>query len=32
VKRKVIDKKYKDIIDKLFVDDGLDEEREVKRA
>ena len=32
VKRKVIDKKYKDIIDKLFVDDALDEEREVKRA
>jgi long-chain acyl-CoA synthetase len=32
VKRKMIDKNYKDIIDQLYVDDGLDEEREVKRA
>src|SRR5439155_13573118 len=32
VKRKQIDTKYKNIIDKLFVDDALDEEREVKRA
>ncbi|HYS54010.1 MAG TPA: long-chain fatty acid--CoA ligase [Thermoanaerobaculia bacterium] len=32
VKRKVIDKKYKDIIDQLYIDDGAEEEREVKRA
>ena len=32
VKRKVIDKKYKDIIDQLYVEDGTEEEREVKRA
>jgi len=32
VKRKVIDKKYKDIIDQLYVDDGAEEEREAKRA
>jgi long-chain acyl-CoA synthetase len=32
VKRKVIDKKYKDVIDQLYVDDGADEEREAKRA
>ena len=32
VKRKVIDKKYKEVIDQLYVDDGIDEEREVKRA
>ena len=32
VKRKVIDKKYKDIIDQLYKDDFVDEEREVKRA
>src|SRR5437764_1425748 len=32
VKRKVIDKKYKDVIDQLYIDDGADEEREAKRA
>lgn len=33
VKRKNIDKKYKDVIDQLYVGDGMeDEEREVKRA
>jgi long-chain acyl-CoA synthetase len=32
VKRKVIDKKYKDIIDQLYADDAVEEEREVKRA
>jgi long-chain acyl-CoA synthetase len=32
VKRKVIDKKYKDIIDQLYLDDGADEEREAKLA
>jgi long-chain acyl-CoA synthetase len=32
VKRKVIDKKYKDVIDQLYVEDGMDEEREAKRA
>jgi long-chain acyl-CoA synthetase len=32
VKRKVIDKKYKNIIDELYIEDGSDEEREVKQA
>jgi long-chain acyl-CoA synthetase len=32
VKRKVIDKKYKDIIDQLYADDAVEDEREVKRA
>ena len=32
VKRKVIDKKYKEVIDQLYIDDGADEEREAKRA
>ncbi|HEX9500559.1 MAG TPA: long-chain fatty acid--CoA ligase, partial [Thermoanaerobaculia bacterium] len=32
VKRKVIDKKYKNIIDELYIDDGADDERESKRA
>ncbi len=32
VKRKMIDKKYKDVIDQLFVDDGAEDEREAKRA
>ncbi len=32
VKRKVIDKKYKEVIDQLFIDDGAEEEREAKRA
>src|SRR6266581_2979232 len=32
VKRKVIDKKYKDVIDQLYIEDGTEEEREVKRA
>jgi long-chain acyl-CoA synthetase len=32
VKRKVIDKNYKDIIDQLYVDEGADDEREAKRA
>jgi long-chain acyl-CoA synthetase len=32
VKRKIIDKKYKDVIDQLFIDEGMDEEREAKRA
>ncbi len=32
VKRKVIDKKYKEIIDQLFVEGEGEEEREVKRA
>jgi long-chain acyl-CoA synthetase len=32
VKRKVIDKKYKDIIDQLYADEGMEEEREAKRA
>jgi long-chain acyl-CoA synthetase len=32
VKRKMIDKKYKDIIDQLFKDENLEDEREGKRA
>ncbi|HEX9491700.1 MAG TPA: AMP-binding protein, partial [Thermoanaerobaculia bacterium] len=32
VKRKMIDKKYKDVIDQLFVDEGAEDEREAKRA
>jgi long-chain acyl-CoA synthetase len=32
VKRKNIDKKYKDIIDELYADENADDEREVKRA
>lgn len=32
VKRRVIDKKYKSVIDELYVDENVDEEREVKRA
>jgi len=32
VKREMIDKKYKDIIDKLYIDDGMDDEREAKHA
>ena len=32
VKRKMIDLKYKDIIDKLFIDENADDERETKRA
>ena len=32
VKRKVIDKKYKSLIDEMYVDEGLDDEREQKRA
>jgi long-chain acyl-CoA synthetase len=32
VKRKMIDKKYKDIIDQLYIDEGMDDEREAKRA
>jgi len=32
VKRKVIDKKYKSLIDEMYVDEGLDDEREPKRA
>jgi len=32
VKRKNIDKKYKDIIDQLYADEDADDEREVKRA
>ncbi len=32
VKRKMIDKKYKDIIDTLYLDDNVDDEREGKRA
>jgi long-chain acyl-CoA synthetase len=33
VKRKMIDKKYKNIIDQLYIDDeGMDDEREAKRA
>ena len=32
VKRKVIDKKYKDVIDSMYVDEDVVEEREAKRA
>ena len=32
VKRKMIDKKYKTIIDNLYIDDGMDDEREAKHA
>ena len=32
VKRKMIDKKYKDIIDQLFKDENLEDEREGKRV
>ncbi|HEY6843469.1 MAG TPA: long-chain fatty acid--CoA ligase [Thermoanaerobaculia bacterium] len=32
VKRKNIDKKYKEVIDELYADENADEEREVKRA
>src|SRR4029077_673113 len=32
VKRKMIDKKYKDVIDKLYIDEGMDDEREAKQA
>ncbi len=32
VKRKTIDKKYKEIIDQLFIDENLEDEREGKRA
>ncbi|HJT16332.1 MAG TPA: long-chain fatty acid--CoA ligase [Thermoanaerobaculia bacterium] len=32
VKRKNIDKKYKEIIDELYADENADDEREVKRA
>jgi len=32
VKRKNIDKKYKSVIDQLYVDENLDDEREAKRA
>ncbi|MCU1349404.1 MAG: Long-chain acyl-CoA synthetase, partial [Acidobacteria bacterium] len=32
VKRKVIDKKYKSVIDEMYVDEGLDDDREQKRA
>ena len=32
VKRKMIDKKYKTIIDNLYIDDGMDDEREAKQA
>jgi long-chain acyl-CoA synthetase len=32
VKRKVIDKKYKSLIDEMYVDEGLDDDREQKRA
>jgi long-chain acyl-CoA synthetase len=32
VKRKMIDKKYKEIIDQLFIDENLEDEREGKRA
>src|SRR5205814_511517 len=30
VKRKVIDKKYKDVIDQLYIDENMDDEREAK--
>ena len=32
VKRKVIDKKYKNIIDQLYLDDGMDDDREARHA
>ena len=32
VKRKMIDKKYKEIIDQLFIDENLEDEREGKRT
>jgi len=32
VKRKMIDKKYKEIIDQLFLDENVEDEREGKRA
>ncbi len=32
VKRRVIDKKYKDIIDELYIDEGVDEAQEAKHA
>jgi len=32
VKRKVIDKKYKSLIDGMYVDEGLDDDREQKQA
>src|SRR6201993_3584102 len=32
VKRKVIDKKYKDVIDQLYIDENVEDEREAKRA
>ncbi|HEV7921422.1 MAG TPA: long-chain fatty acid--CoA ligase [Thermoanaerobaculia bacterium] len=32
VKRKVIDKKYKSVIDQLYIDENADDEREAKRA
>ncbi len=32
VKRKVIDKKYKSQIDEMYIDEGIDDEREQKRA
>ncbi|HSY51134.1 MAG TPA: long-chain fatty acid--CoA ligase [Thermoanaerobaculia bacterium] len=32
VKRKMIDKKYKEIIDQLFIDENVEDEREGKRA
>jgi long-chain acyl-CoA synthetase len=32
VKRKVIDKRYKNVIDEMYADEGLDEDREQKRA
>ena len=32
VKRKVIDTKYKNVIDQLYIDENVDDERELKRA
>ncbi len=32
VKRKVIDKKYKSVIDQMYIDENLEDERELKRA